>query len=97
MTQAALGGRVTLETLDGPLELRIAPGTQTGQTMVCRYKGVPRGRGRGRGNLLVEIAVQTPEELDDQQTELLRELAGLRGEKVETGGLRSKLRSTFGS
>ncbi len=97
MTQAALGGRVTLDTLDGPLELRIASGTQTGHTMVCRYKGVPRGRGRGRGNLLVEIVVQTPENLDDQQADLLRELARARGEDIESGGLRSKLRSTFGS
>ena len=97
MTQAALGGKVTLDTLDGPLELRIAPGTQTGQTMVCRYKGVPRGRGRGRGNLLVEFVVQTPENLDDQQADLLRELARARGEEIESGGLRSKLRSTFGS
>ena len=97
MTQAALGGRVTVDTLDGPLELRIAPGTQTGRTMVCRYKGVPRGRGRGRGNLLVEIVVQTPESLDDQQVDLLRELAQVRGEDVETGGLRGRFRSTFGS
>ncbi|MCY3785348.1 MAG: J domain-containing protein [bacterium] len=97
MTKAALGGRVSLDTLDGPQELRIAPGTQSGQTMVLRYKGVPRGRGRGRGNLLVEIAVETPENLDSQQTELLGELARLRGEEVESGGFRSRLRSTFSS
>ena len=97
MTQAALGGKVTLDTLDGPLELRVAPGTQSGQTMVCRYKGVPRGRGRGRGNLLVEFAVRTPEDLDGEQAELVRELARQRGEDIEAGGFRSKLRSTFGS
>ena len=97
MTMAALGGRMSLDTLDGVQELRIAPGTQSGQTMVLRYKGVPRGRGRGRGNLLVEISVETPEDLDGEQTELLRELARLRGEDVEAGGLRSRLRSTFGS
>ncbi|MXV90228.1 MAG: J domain-containing protein [Acidimicrobiia bacterium] len=97
MTQAALGGKVSLDTLDGPLELRVAPGTQSGQTMVCRYKGVPRGRGRGRGNLLVEFVVQTPEDLDGEQAELLRELARLRSEDIDSGGLRSKLRSTFGS
>lgn len=97
MTKAALGGRVSLDTLDGLQELRIAPGTQSGQTMVLRYKGVPRGRGRGRGNLLVEIVVETPEDLDGDQTDLLRELARLRGEEVDAGGLRSKLRSTFGS
>ncbi len=97
MTQAALGGRVTLETLDGPQELRIVPGTQSGQTMVCRYKGVPRGRGRGRGNLLVEIAVMTPENLDGEQTGLLAELAERRGEEIDSGGLRSRIRSTFGN
>ena len=97
MTEAALGSRVSLDTLDGPQELRIAPGTQSGQTMVLRYKGVPRGRGRGRGNLLVEIVVETPEQLDGEQTALLQELARLRGEDVESGGLRSRLRSTFSS
>ena len=97
MTQAALGGRVTLDTLDGPLELRIAPGTQTGQRMVCRFKGVPRGRGRGRGNLLVQFVVQTPENLEGEQADLLRELARLRGEEIDSAGLRSRLRSTFGS
>ena len=94
-TKAALGGRVTLETLDETVELRIVPGTQSGETLVCRHKGVPRGRGRGRGNLLVEIAVVTPENLDPEQTELLRELARLRGEEVTDGGLRDRLRSTF--
>ena len=97
MTQAALGGRVALDTLDGPLELRIAPGTQTGHTVACRFKGVPRGRGRGRGNLLVEFVVQTPEKLEGEQADLLRELARLRGEDIDSAGLRSKLRSTFGS
>ena len=97
MTQAALGGRVSIETLDGPQELRIAPGTQSGETLVLRYKGVPRGRGRGRGNLLVEIAVETPENLDGEQTELLAELARRRGEDIDSGGLRSRIRSTFGS
>ena len=97
MTMAALGGRVSLDTLDGPQELRIAPGTQSGQTMVLRYKGVPRGRGRGRGNLLVEIVVETPDDLDGEQAELLRELARLRGEDIDSGGLRSRIRSTFGS
>ena len=97
MTMAALGGRISVESLDGPVEIRVAPGTQSGQTLVHRYKGVPRGRGRGRGNLLVELVVQTPEHLDTEQADLLRELAKARGEDVEQGGLRSKLRSTFGS
>ena len=97
VTQAALGGRVTVETLDGPLELRIAPGTQTGRTIVSRYKGVPRGRGRGRGNLIVEIMVKTPEDLSGDQADLLRELARLRGEEVDAGSLRGKLRAAFGS
>ena len=93
LTKAALGGQVTLETLDGTEELRIPPGTQSGQTMVCRHKGVPRGPRRGRGNLIVEILVATPDDLDPEQTELLRELARLRGEKVDAGGLRSRFRS----
>lgn len=81
-TQAALGVTLTYESLDGPLELVIPRGTQTGTTFRFREHGVPQVRGRGRGDLLVEVEVEVPTELNDEQEALLRQLAQLRGEDV---------------
>jgi molecular chaperone DnaJ len=97
MTQAALGTTVVLETLDGEEELAIPPGTQTGKVFRLRGRGVPHVHSRSRGDLLVEVVVDTPTDLTEEQEELLRRLAQLRGEPVEAhaSGLFSKLRSAF--
>ena len=94
MTVAALGGVVELETLDGPETVEIDPGTQAGTIKRFRKRGVPHPEGRGRGDLLVEIAVQTPTHLGEQQRLLLRQLAQLRGEEVDpqAGGLFARLK-----
>ena len=94
MTVAALGGVVELETLDGPETVEIDPGTQAGTIKRFRKRGVPHPEGRGRGDLLVEIAVQTPTHLGEQQRVLLRQLAQLRGEEVDpqAGGLFARLK-----
>jgi molecular chaperone DnaJ len=85
MTAAALGTSLTLETLDGPVELEIKPGTQGGTELPLRGKGVPRLRGGGRGDLHVHLDVQTPAKLDAEQEALLRKLAELRGETFPEG------------
>lgn len=97
MTQAALGCRLTYETLDGDEELAIAPGTQTGRILKLRGRGVPHVDGRGRGDLLVHVMVETPTDLDDLQEDLLRQLAGARGEDVapHDPGLFARIRSAF--
>src|SRR3954467_5103801 len=101
MTAAALGTMLKLETLEGNEDLTIKPGTQSGNVLTLRAHGAPRLRGTGRGNLLVHLDVQTPTRLDDRQAELLRELAGLRGEDLtegssaNTGGLFSRVRDAF--
>jgi len=82
MTQAALGADVTLETLDGAEELVISRGTQTGKTFRLRGRGVPHVRGRGRGDLLVEVLVDTPVDLSHEVEEALRRIAEERGEAV---------------
>jgi molecular chaperone DnaJ len=94
MTVAALGGAVELETLDGPETVEIDPGTQAGTVKRLRKLGVPHPEGRGRGDLLVELAVQTPTHLGEQQRVLLRQLAQLRGEEVDpqAGGLFARLK-----
>ncbi len=99
MTQAALGTVIAFDTLDGERDLTIEPGTQTGAVIHLKGLGVPRLRGRGRGDLFVHVVVETPSELDARQRELLTELAGLRGEHVEDvphgDGLFSKIRSAL--
>jgi molecular chaperone DnaJ len=86
--QAAIGLRTTLETLDGQEELVVARGAQPGDVLRLRGKGVPmvQGRGRGRGDLLVELVVEVPEELSDEEEALYRQLAELRGEPVAEPG-----------
>ncbi|HEV2780185.1 MAG TPA: molecular chaperone DnaJ [Actinophytocola sp.] len=106
MTTAALGAVIPLETLDGPVELELEPGTQPGTELLLPGHGLPRlrssGRLDGRGDLYVHIEVEIPAKLDGRQAELLRELASLRGEEEHTlatvngragGGIFSRLRS----
>ena len=97
MTQAALGAHLVYETLDGAEDLVIPPGTQTGRVFRLRGRGVPHVEGRGRGDLLVQVVVDTPTDLTPEQEELLRQLAGERGEDVAPAdtGFFSRIRSAF--
>lgn len=103
MTAAALGVTVPLETIDGERTLNVEPGTQSGATLKLRGEGVPLLRGSGRGDLIAHIEVLTPTKLDDEQVELLKRLAELRGEEraaaavgEPSGGFFGKLRDAFG-
>jgi len=87
MTAAALGTVLELETLDGPTAIDIRPGTNSGETITLRSLGVNPLRGTTRGDLIAHFAVQTPTKLDDEQEELLRKLAVLRGEEHPAGRL----------
>ncbi len=90
MTAAALGTRVTLATLEAErddldaelatVDVDIPAGTQSGTRISISGRGVPRLRRDGRGDLGVTLLVQTPTRLDDEQRELLRQLASLRDE-----------------
>lgn len=97
MSQAALGTTVKLSTLDGDEEIGVAPGTQPGTEVVLRQRGVPRLQGRGRGDLRIIFVVDVPTKLTDAETELLRQLAELRGEDVgpPDKGLFSRIKSAF--
>lgn len=96
IAQASLGTKLTLGTLDGDEDLVIAAGTQPGHQFVLRNRGVPRLHGRGRGDLRAIVRVEVPTKLSQQETDLLRQLAELRGESVaEPGGLFSKIKSAF--
>jgi molecular chaperone DnaJ len=97
MTQAALGAHLRYETLDGEEDLVVPAGTQTGRVFRLRGRGVPHLDGRGRGDLLVRVVVDTPTGLDREEEQLLRRLAELRGDDVaaEEPGFLSKIRSAF--
>jgi molecular chaperone DnaJ len=98
MAQAALGATPEFETLDGTETLAVSPGTQTGHLIRLRGRGVPHVRGRGRGDLVLQVVVDTPTELSKAQEDLLRQFAAESGEDVgpPDEGLMSRLRSAFG-
>ncbi|GIG39906.1 molecular chaperone DnaJ [Cellulomonas phragmiteti] len=81
MTAAALGTVVSMDTLDGPQEVDLRPGTQPGQVLTMRGLGVGHLHVGGRGDLHVHVEVQVPTPADEEQADLLRRLAVLRGEE----------------
>jgi molecular chaperone DnaJ len=72
--QAALGAEVNIETLEGMEMLKIPEGTQSGREFKLRGKGVPHLNSHGKGDLVVEVRVQTPAKLSKQQKELMKQL-----------------------
>ncbi|MCP5137702.1 MAG: molecular chaperone DnaJ [Gammaproteobacteria bacterium] len=78
---AALGGEMEVPTLDGRLKLRIPAETQTGKLFRMRGKGVKPVRGGAQGDLLCRVIVETPVNLTETQTDLLRQLGESMNEK----------------
>jgi molecular chaperone DnaJ len=78
MTTATMGGEVEVPTIDGGRSrVKVPAGAQTGKQMRLRGKGMPALRGGGSGDMLIEIAVETPVNLTSRQKELLREFEQL--------------------
>jgi len=73
--QATLGTRVTVPTLDGNAQVKIHRGTQPGEIIRLKGKGVPQLQGYGRGDLLIKIDISVPKKLTKQQKTLLEKLA----------------------
>ncbi|MFT4009131.1 MAG: molecular chaperone DnaJ [Nocardioidaceae bacterium] len=116
MTAAALGTTLSLPTLEADLvtdgdsgvvtavPLDVRPGTQSGSLVTIGGYGVPALRGGGRGDIVVEVVVETPSRLDEAQKALLRELAKLRDEEAPSvsfssqhnKGMFGRLRDAFG-
>ncbi len=72
-SQAALGDKIPITTLDGEVMLKIPAGTQSGKVFKLSEKGVPHLRSRGRGDHLVTVRVVTPTKLSRKQKQLLEE------------------------
>ena len=82
-TQAALGAHIDVPTLDGPHDLKIPGGTQSGKVFRLRGKGIPVLGGAGRGDQHVRVVVETPTHLTKEQKELLERFVALSGEKTQ--------------
>ncbi len=83
-TQAALGARVEIPTLEGTEVLKVPAGTQPGEILRLKGQGVQDVSGRRRGDLFVKVLVRTPEGLTKEQKALLAKLAEIRGEDIES-------------
>ena len=96
-TQAALGVEIQVPTLESEHTLRIPEGTQSGTVLKIRGKGVPVLNGHGKGDLFVEVRVQTPGKLTRRQRELLQELQSLTQveNKPERRSLLGKVKEMF--
>lgn len=73
-SQAALGDKIPVKTIDGEVSLKIPAGIQSGKVLSLKGKGVPRFQRYGRGDHLVEVIVKTPEKLNKEQKKLFEDL-----------------------
>jgi molecular chaperone DnaJ len=97
ITQAALGATIAVPSLDGEEELELPPGTQPGEIVVLRGRGMPVLQGFGRGDERVLVNVLVPRRLSDEQRRLLREFEQHADEHTydKSAGLFGKLKSAF--
>lgn len=80
VTQAALGAEVSVPTLDGKVKVKVPPGTQYGKVLRLRGKGLPSLHGHHHGDELIRVQVEVPAKLSEEEENLLRDFARLRGE-----------------
>lgn len=85
VSEAALGAKIEVPTIDGRTLLKIPQGTRNGQRFRLREKGVTNSRTGARGDQIVEVALEAPEPRDERTRELLRELATLHPEDPRAG------------
>lgn len=73
MVEAALGTEIEVDTVDGPIKMKVPAGTQSGTDFKLSGHGVPKLRGSGRGAHIVTIIVETPTKLSKEQTQILED------------------------
>jgi molecular chaperone DnaJ len=83
--EAGLGARIDVPSLDGPVRLRVPPGSQSGQRFRVRERGVASPGAAHRGDLVVEVRVVLPGLLDERSKELLREFGRVNSDDVRRG------------
>jgi len=95
LTKAILGAEVEVPTLNGKVEMKIPPGTQSGRVFRLKEKGIPDVHGRGIGDELVRVNVEIPTHLTPQQRRLIEEFARLSGEDINKESLTDKIKKAF--
>ena len=80
--EAALGARIEVPALDGPVRLRVPPGTQSGHAFRLKERGLPSARNGGRGDQVVTVHIVLPSVLDERSKALLEEFGRLHPEDV---------------
>jgi molecular chaperone DnaJ len=97
--QVCLGDEIEVPVLDGKAWLTVPPGTQPGQRLVLKGKGMPHLRGRGHGHALYEVVLEVPKKVSARERELLEELR--EASKESSGPLLSsfveRMKKLFGS
>jgi molecular chaperone DnaJ len=94
--QAILGCRLEVNTVDGPEELLILPGTQPNTVMKMENRGVPRlGNPVSRGDHMITVLIDIPTKLTTEERELLEKLAKIKGDRTGKGGLEGFLGNFF--
>lgn len=95
--QAILGDRIEVETVDGPVEVTINPGTQPNTVLTLEHRGVPRlGNSASRGDHLLTIQIDIPTKVNAEERELLDKLVKIRGDRLsKSGGIEGFLGGLF--
>jgi molecular chaperone DnaJ len=94
--QAILGCKLSVETVDGPIDLEIPAGTQPGTVLTMENRGVPKlGNPVSRGDHLITIEVNIPTRMKPEERELIEKLAEIRGDQVNRGGIEGFLGGLF--
>ncbi|MHC4941482.1 MAG: molecular chaperone DnaJ [Planctomycetota bacterium] len=96
-SQAALGTKLEVPSLQGKVVLKIPTGTQTGRIFRMKGLGMPNVYGHGKGDLLIKVKIETPQKLTPQQEQILREYAKLEEKNVtpERKSFFEKVKSLF--
>ncbi|ADO75288.1 molecular chaperone DnaJ [Stigmatella aurantiaca] len=97
-TQAALGAKLDVPTLDGKVKMTVPPGTQSGKVFRLRGKGIPHLHSQQRGDQHVRVILETPTELSSRQRELLEKFAEESGEEThpQSKSFFAKVKELFG-
>jgi molecular chaperone DnaJ len=97
-TQAALGAKIDVPTLDGKVKMTIPSGTQSGKVFRLKGKGIPHLHSQQRGDQHVRVIIETPTELSAKQRELLEKFAELSGEEShpQSKSFFAKVKELFG-
>ena len=82
MVNAALGCTLEVPTVHGKSKLSVPAGSQSGAIFTLKHEGVPRLRSHGRGNMVIELQVQTPTNLCEEQKKVLRDFDALYSDHV---------------